>query len=405
MRLIERIKLSLIGVWSNKFRSFLTLLGIIIGVSSVIIMVSLGSGTQQVVGGQFEGLVSRQIYLSSNWNLPYRQMGNLSLEDVDYLKESIIGVENVLPIFRGWYNIEYNGREYSGSVAGVVENTLDITNLKLEYGRMITEEDIKNREPVAIVGQRILEQLTDNNDYASFVGKEIKVDGNKLLVIGVLGIASSTVALPNEVVLLPMTTFRDIWRVQGRYANNFLITYDNLTEENDIISQIEYLMNDKYGTANGECKFLMSGVESEINIINNVIKIFTMVLGGIAAISLLVGGVGVMNIMLVTVKERTKEIGVRKAIGACSGDIQYQFLIESIILAGGGGIIGIIIGVSISTLISLILSQFFTWWQGVTPIWVILLSFAVTTLIGVVFGFYPAYKASKLDPIEALRYE
>lgn len=405
MTFIDRIKLSLNGVWSNKFRSFLTLLGIIIGVSSVIIMVSLGSGTQQVVGGQFENLLSRQVFLSSNWNLPYRQQGNLSLEDVNYLEQSIIGVEDVVAIFRSWYRIEYEGRNYDGSVAGVEGNTLDITNLKLEYGRMINQGDIDSHEHVAVIGQRILEQLTDSTDYASFVGKEIKVDGNKLFVVGVLGIASATVALPNDVVLLPLTTYRDLWRIQSRYANNFLITYDSLTDEQDVIRQVEYLMNDKYGTANGECKYMLSGIESEINIINNVITIFTMVLGGIAAISLLVGGVGVMNIMLVSVKERTREIGVRKAIGASSRDIQNQFLIESIILAGGGGIIGIIIGILISSLISFALSQAFTWWQGVIPLWIILLSFGVTAFIGIVFGFYPAFKASKLDPIEALRYE
>jgi putative ABC transport system permease protein len=130
-----------------------------------------------------------------------------------------------------------------------------------------------------------------------------------------------------------------------------------------------------------------------------------MVLGSIAAISLLVGGIGVMNIMLVTVKERTREIGLRKAIGASSLDIQSQFLLEAIILAGGGGLIGILVGVSISSLISLILSMSFEWWQGGTPFWVVFLSFAVTTAIGIIFGFYPAYKASKLDPIEALRDE
>ena len=405
MTYLDRIKLSLTGVGSNKFRSFLTLLGIIIGVSAVIVMVSLGTGTQQVVGGTFEGLVSRQVYLSANWKLPYRQRGNLTLDDEVYLEESIIGVKDVVPFFRGWYNIEYSGKEYRGSVAGVVENTLEVTNLKLEYGRMLTESDINNHEHVAVIGQKILEQLTDDNDYASFVGKEIKIDNNKLLIVGILGISNSTVGLGNSTVLLPMTTFRDIWRWEGRYANNFLISYDDMSSEKDIMTQVEFLLNEKYGTANGECKFAMEGIQGQVDVMNNVIKIFTMVLGGIAAISLLVGGIGVMNIMLVTVKERTREIGLRKAIGASSGDIQNQFLMESIILTAGGGILGILIGVSIAALINLALSSAFDWWQGATPLWVILLSFGVTAVIGIIFGFYPAFKASKLDPIEALRYE
>ncbi len=404
MTYFDRIKLSLTGVGSNKFRSFLTLLGIIIGVSAVIIMVSLGSGTQQVIGGQFEGLVSRQVFLVGNWNLPYSQRGNLSLEDERYLEESIIGVNDVVPFFRGWFKIEYAAKEYNGSVAGVVENSLELTNLKLDYGRMLTQSDIDNHERVAVVGQQILEQLTDNTDYASFVGKEIKIDSNKLMIVGVLGISNSTVGLGNSTVLVPLTSFRDIWRWEGRYANNFLITYDDITSEQDIMTQIEYLMNDKYGTSNGKSKFITQGVQGQVDSMNNVIKIFTMVLGGIASISLLVGGIGVMNIMLVTVKERTKEIGLRKAIGASSGDIQNQFLIEAIILTVGGGILGILIGVGLSALINFGLSQAFQWWKGAIPLWVIMLSFGVTAVIGIIFGFYPAYKASKLDPIEALRY-
>lgn len=405
MRWLERIKISLTGVWSNKFRSFLTLLGIIIGVSSVIIMVSLGSGTQKVVGGQFEELFSRQVYLTSNLQLPYRQRGELSLEDVDYMRESMIGVVDVIPFFRTWRDINHGDREYVTGVAGVTEKALEVTNLKLEYGRMITEEDIRSRELVAVVGQRTLEQLIGSTDYSSFIGKEVKIENHKFLIIGVLGVSASTVSLSNDVVLIPFTTFRDIWRWEGQNPEFFLITYDSMTSEQDIIKQAEYLLNSKYGTVRGKSRFLMSGVESEINLINNIINIMTMVLGSIAAISLLVGGIGVMNIMLVTVKERTREIGLRKAIGASSLDIQSQFLLESIILAGGGGLIGILVGVSISSLISLILSMSFEWWQGGTPFWVVFLSFAVTTAIGIIFGFYPAYKASKLDPIEALRYE
>lgn len=405
MRWLERIKISLTGVWSNKFRSFLTLLGIIIGVSSVIIMVSLGSGTQKVVGGQFEELFSRQVYLTSNLQLPYRQRGELSLEDVDYLRESMIGVVDVIPFFRTWRDINHGDREYVTGVAGVTEKALEVTNLKLEYGRMITEEDIRSRELVAVVGQRTLEQLIGSTDYSSFIGKEVKIENHKFLIIGVLGVSASTVSLSNDVVLIPFTTFRDIWRWEGQNPEFFLITYDSMTSEQDIIKQAEYLLNSKYGIVRGKSRFLMSGVESEINLINNIINIMTMVLGSIAAISLLVGGIGVMNIMLVTVKERTREIGIRKAIGASSQDIQSQFLLEAIILAGGGGLIGILVGVSISSLISLILSMSFEWWQGGTPFWVVFLSFAVTTAIGIIFGFYPAYKASKLDPIEALRYE
>ena len=235
-------------------------------------MVSLGSGTQKVVGGQFEELFSRQVYLTSNLQLPYRQRGELSLEDVDYLRESMIGVVDVIPFFRTWRDINHGDREYVTGVAGVTEKALEVTNLKLEYGRMITEEDIRSRELVAVVGQRTLEQLIGSTDYSSFIGKEVKIENHKFLIIGVLGVSASTVSLSNDVVLIPFTTFHDIWRWEGQNPEFFLITYDSMTSEQDIIKQAEYLLNSKYGTVRGKSRFLMSGVESEINLINNIIN-------------------------------------------------------------------------------------------------------------------------------------
>jgi putative ABC transport system permease protein len=149
----------------------------------------------------------------------------------------------------------------------------------------------------------------------------------------------------------------------------------------------------------------MEGLQGRINLVNQITTVLTYLLGGIATISLLVGGIGVMNIMLVSVKERTREIGLKKAIGATNQEVQHQFLFESIILSVGGGLIGIILGMSLSLTANFGISHFFDWWKGSIPLWVIVLSFGVTVAIGLIFGFYPAYKASQLDPIEALRYE
>src|SRR5690606_27252653 len=157
---------------------------------------------------------------------------------------------------------------------------------------MITEEDIRSRELVAVVGQRTLEQLIGSTDYSSSIGKAVKIENHKFLIIGVLGVSASTVSLSNDVVLIPFTTSRDMWRWEGQNPEFFLITYDSMTSEQDMIKQAEYLLNSKYGTVRGKSRFLMSGVESEINLINNIINIMTMVLGSIAAISLLVGGIG-----------------------------------------------------------------------------------------------------------------
>ena len=405
MKYIDRIRLSLTGVGSNKFRAFLTLLGIIIGVSAVIIMVSLGSGTQAVVGGQFDGLLTSQTIVDTNWNLPYRQRGQLVLEDKTLLEESILGVEKVVPFFEAWLNLRLENSDYQRQVIGVNENALEVTSLELMHGRGIDQLDISNQERVAVIGRRTLENLSDNQDFSSFLGEEISIDGNNFLIIGILDLATSSVGYMDNIVMVPYTSFRNIWRHQGENVNRFFITFDNQSTERDIIAQTEFLLNHKYGTtASGESRFLIHSLQGQVDIMNNIVQVFTLVLGGIAAISLMVGGIGVMNIMLVTVKERTKEIGVRKAIGASTADIQKQFLLESIILTLLGGLVGIIIGVSFSFLVNFGLSYAFEWWQGAIPAWVVLLSFGVTVFIGIVFGFYPAYKASKLDPIDALRY-
>jgi len=404
MSFLERLKLSLMGVSSNKFRSFLTLLGIIIGVGAVILMVSLGSGTQEVISGQFKSIITQQIYLAPNYNLPYAQRGKLTLDDEVFLEEAVMGVKDVVPFYRGYYSIEYNGKESQNSVAGIRDKALEVTNLTLKYGRFISEEDVKNREKVAVVGENIIDRLTDK-DPLSMLGEEITVDNHKLLIVGILGISNSTVALPNDVVIVPLTTYKDLWKMQARELNNFLITYEDNVNERDIIAQVKYLLDNKYGRARGESRFYIEGLQGQVDVMNRVIQVFTYVLGGIAAISLFVGGIGVMNIMLVSVKERTKEIGIRMAIGANRKDIQAQFLLEAILLTAGGGLLGIISGGGFSLILNLFLERLYEWWQGTIPLWIVLLSFGVTTTIGIVFGFYPAYKASKLDPIEALRYE
>lgn len=405
MKNIDRIKLALQGVGSNKFRSFLTLLGIIIGVSAVILMVSLGSGTQQVISGQFSGLYARQIYLAPDWNLPYTQRGRLYLEDEKYLEGAAVGIEDAVPFYQGRFSVKLDGREEDNTIVGVTPGALELANLHLKYGRSITEADLKKRERAAIVGERFLERLTNRNDYSSLIGDEIEISGEKFIVIGIIAESDSAVTISDRSILVPQTTYRMLWRRNVEQVSHYIITYNKETEEKDIISQVQFLLGKKYGQANGKSRFAIQGLQGQKDMMDNIIRALTYVLGGIAAISLLVGGIGVMNIMLVTVKERTREIGLRLAIGADSREIQIQFLLEGIILTVGGGLLGVITGSLLSVLVSMGLKQAFDWWQGGIPLWIIFLSFAVTVFIGLTFGFYPAYKASKLDPIEALSYE
>ncbi|MEJ6952253.1 ABC transporter permease [Natronospora cellulosivora (SeqCode)] len=406
MKYIDRIKLSFTGVSSNKFRSFLTLLGIIIGVSVVIILVSLGSGTQAVVGEQYESLSTNFVMVQTEWRLPERQRGTLSLDDKIYLEESILGVDIVLPMFMLNTNVRIDNNERRNRIIGSDENFLDVNGLHIEYGRNLTGSDISNQENVVVIGRRVIDNLVDTNDHSSFLGEEILLDGQKFIIVGIVGVAADTTFISDEIVLTPHSTYANTWRYWSENVDAFYLTYDQqITSEEDIVAQARFLLDDKYGTTRSdESRFFIMGTEEDRELVTNIIDVFTHVLAGIAAISLLVGGIGVMNIMLVTVKERTKEIGVRKAIGASTAEVQKQFLLESIILSISGGMLGIIIGALISTIINFGLSFAFPWWQGSIPAWVILLSFGVTVFIGVVFGFYPAYKASKLDPIDALRY-
>ncbi len=403
MKFIDTVRLAIAGVTNNKFRSFLTLLGIIIGVGAVILMVSLGSGTQKVVAGQFEDMDIRLISLGANYQLPYQKRGKLSLEDELYLERSAIGVKEAIPYYSFYSKVKYGRKEIDNHIVGATLEALDISNLKLKYGRFLNEDDIKGRNRVVILGEPALRSLVNLADYSSMLGKYIYIDSNKLLIVGILDEGEGSIGMSSNSIIVPSTTANDLWRHRTKYVSHYLITYDQASTEKDIREQISYLMDQKYGkTSGGKSKYTIAGLAGQINIINKVLKVFTYLLGGIATISLLVGGIGVMNIMLVTVKERTKEIGLRLAIGATRKDIQNQFLIETVMLSISGGILGILTGLVLSGVANFAFHHFFDFWQGGTPFWVVV-SFVVTVLIGIIFGFYPAYKASKLDHIDALR--
>ncbi|MFW5982091.1 MAG: ABC transporter permease, partial [Halanaerobiaceae bacterium] len=329
MKYFDRIRLSLTGVTSNKFRSFLTLLGIIIGVSAVIIMVSLGSGTQSVVGGQFEGITTRLVMIYPNFSLSERQQGKLSFDDRNYFKSSIIGVDKVVASYEGNFNLSLDNKEHNAWLAGTDENILDISGLEIEYGRGLYESDIVKQERVAVISQNTLDNLYDGDDHSSLIGEKISIDGESFIIVGIMGVSVNNILMLD--VIIPQTTYSNLWRWRAEAVDYMYITYDESTRERDIRAQLEFLLNEKYGaTVRGESRFRIQGLEENIDLLNNVLQVFTYVLAGIAAISLLVGGIGVMNIMLVTVKERTREIGIRKAIGASTAEVQKQFLLESI---------------------------------------------------------------------------
>lgn len=403
----ETLKMALAGVSSNKFRTFLTLSGIIIGVASVILMVSLGSSTEQVVSGQFNSLnISRIIYLTSNYDVNFSQRLRLKFADGEYLQDATMGIEDVVPFVNSYSTIKLGDKQIQKTVSGVVPKSKVLTNAVLKYGRYIEESDNLNKEKVAVINEEILEELVNLSDYSTMIGKSIEIDREKYTIVGILAKSDKLIFIGNDTVVIPVTAKDHQSKRWGEEVSYYLLSYDKYTDEQDAMEQIKDLLNARYGkTSTGDLRYRLEGFQNQINTLSTVIKVFTYVLGGIAAISLLVGGIGVMNIMLVTVKERTREIGIRLAIGATRREVQNQFLTETILISVGGGIFGIIIGSGFSSLVTIILKNFFEWWQGNLPLWILIMSFGFTVTIGVVFGFYPAYKASRLDPIEALRHE
>ena len=406
MSLIEIIKEALAGMATNKFRTFLTLLGIIIGVAAVILMVSLGTGSQRVVSGQFESLNKNLMYVTGNYNLPYNKRVRFKFEDVRYIKESTVGVDLVTPLSYFTWNVKYGDNTKRGNIRGVSPELFPLSNVTMRYGRFLNQEDYNNRERVVVIGEEFLDDFLTISDYSTLVGKYLSINKKKFLIIGIMKKSNQTVGFSTRSLVVPITTGTTMWQRDKKEVAHLLINYNNSSSEKDIMSQVEFLLDKKYGrTGDGKKRYRIEGLQGQIGMITTVLKVFTYILGGIAAISLLVGGIGVMNIMLVTVKERTREIGIRMAIGATRKDVQNQFLLEAIITSIIGGTLGILIGVGLSAVTNLIINNFFQGWQGATPLWVIMLSFGFTAFIGIVFGFYPAFKASQLDPIDALRYE
>lgn len=397
---VEEIsKLALRSLVRNKTRSVLTMLGIIIGVSAVILLVSIGQGLQDFITNQFESLGSNVVAV-----LPGKLEGGgfssggpnfagtkLTTKDVADISKLGGAVESAGAAIQYPTSISNLGLSKYGTVLGIDQNYVKIRNLSVDSGRLINDADVRVSRNVAVVGTSISEKLFGSDNA---IGKKVTIGGQKFEVVGMLHqIGSGGFGVDtNSYVLIPITSAQKVFGIKGVQA----IAAKAVDKENIplAISQIKKLLGKRMKS--DEFSVVDSG--SIVQTINQVLGVLTLALGGIAAISLVVGGVGIMNIMLVSVTERTREIGLRKAVGAKPSDILYQFLIEAVVLSLGGGIIGVAIG----TLGAWAISHFI---ETTVTFWSVALSFGVSALVGVVFGVTPAARASKLNPIEALKYE
>ena len=401
----ESIKMAIDGMVSNKLRTLLTLLGIIIGVGAVIAMVSLGFGVKEQIKENISRLGSNLLIVQSGGRTATGariQAGSgarLTYDDAKAIEKNIDGIKYVAPIVSRGYQLVVGNQNWTTNVQGSTPNIIDIRDYTVEEGRNMSDHDMAGKDRVCVIGKTIVDNLFPEGDP---VGKTIRINLAPFKVIGVLGAKgqSSGGQDQDDVVFVPLTTAQN--RMMGiTYVNNITIQAENENVIDNVQAEVENLLRTRHRIKNSDDDdFTVRNLAALMDTMMCTANTITMLLGCIAAISLLVGGIGIMNIMLVSVTERTREIGIRKALGATYNNILLQFLIESAVIGIIGGFLGVVLGIGASYAISA-----FAEWKTVISVPIIIIAVVFSVGIGVFFGIYPARKAALLDPIEALRYE
>ena len=389
MKFTQGIKMALSSVVANKMRSFLTMLGIIIGILSVIILIGMGQGTKQQVANQIQGLGTNLITVSITGSRDIT-VSNADIASLDTKP----GIEAIAPIIDGNVTAEAGDKNTTTTVESTTPNYEQIKQVGAQSGRFINQNDIDNRYRVAVVGVDVIDAIFPNRNV---VGKTMLINGNLFTIIGILQQTGSTSAGSNDnKIIIPISTAERL--LKNKSIRTFYVEATSPNTVNDAMANLQVFMLRK--SDNNSSVFSVFNQSDLLSTATASSNSMTLMLGGIAGISLLVGGIGIMNIMLVSVMERTREIGLRKSIGAKRGDILLQFLIESLVISGVGGIIGVIGGFIGADL----LGKFANISVLISPM-VVFLAFGFSAGVGIIFGLYPANKASKLRPIDALRYE
>jgi putative ABC transport system permease protein len=412
MLLTQNFKIALRALTANKMRSILTMLGIIIGVGAVVALLAIGSGATASITGQIEGIGSNLVSI-----MPGRvQMGMgsggmgtastsyLYYSDYEAVDRQISGVDSIAPAYQSSYTVKYNSESFRVSVTGVTADYFPVRAYEVENGRAINASDGNTQARVAVLGAQTAEDLFGN---LSPLGKVIKINGVRFEVVGVLKSKGGSIQNSDDVVLVPLETgYEKLFGASAAQDGKKLLTAISMSASSSdgvdsVMAQAERILRREHridATEDPDFSVMsQSDFLSTLGSITTTLKIF---LGAIAGISLLVGGIGIMNIMLVSVTERTKEIGLRKAVGARKDQILLQFLVETVTLSVLGGILGIAFGIGIAMLVTVLnlISAEITMSS-------ILLAFFFAVVVGIFFGIYPAYRAASLHPIEALRYE
>jgi len=402
MLFFRAVKIAFRGIGANKMRSFLTMLGIIIGVGAIISMISIGEGAKKQVSMSIQRFGTNLLRVSPGsarvGHVSSGTVTSLTMEDAEAIRRGVEGINLVGSSVQNMGQVKYVNKNTATSINGTTPEFSELNNFPVETGRFIDGRDMKLIRKVAVLGTTVKEELFGGG---IALGKHIKLKGANFEVVGVLKSKGSTSWRdPDNQVIIPLSTSQKRLFSQ-RYVENIYVQVESIDRIEDVKQSVEKLLRARHRIQPGaDADFSIRDYTEFIATLKETGETFTVLLGGVAAVSLLVGGIGVMNIMLVSVTERTREIGVRMAVGARRRDIMLQFLIEALVITLTGGITGIILGASMAYGIS----RFGDWETVITP-FSIVLAFFFSIFVGMVFGLYPARKASLLDPIVALRYE
>ena len=412
MNILNFFKIALKAISSNKMRSFLTMLGIIIGVSSVIIMLAIGTGAKKTI---LQNLVNEDPAAISVRPGPDFTQGDviwteemaqsLTKSDFECLVAQNKYLKELSPVVDAYGDYVNGNNNHSGRLVGVYDNYLPLEGYAIDKGIMFTEADVKSSAKVCVIGKTVKDKLFENDKNP--LGAVIRINGIPVTVIGILEEKGFMMFFDqDDLVLMPCTTVMKRM-VSQNYYNGIKAAATSEKMVDLAIEDITEILRTNHKLKEGDINdFRISSAKEQSTDIDSTMGILTLLLSSIAGISLLVGGIGIMNIMYVSVTERTREIGLRMSVGARTIDIMSQFLIEAVLISITGGIIGVVIGAGISYVARFILKYAtdFDILISIEP-WTVLLSFAICTVTGIFFGWYPAKKAANLDPIDALRYE
>jgi len=412
MTLNYLLKTALVGLKTNKSRAILTILGITIGITAIITVMSLGKGAQNLILGQVQSIGAKVLTIapgrhpSGPSDFASTFTDSLKARDLDALqrKENVPHLARIMPILFGSDSVTYENNIHRPSIFGVTSMFADIYDIYPREGRIFSDEEVKGFADAAIIGSKVKEELFGENQA---LGQKIKIKGKSFKIIGLLPKKGSASFINfDDAAIIPYTTAQQyIFGI--KYFHRLVVEADKETNVDQTVSDIEATLRASHGiTDPDKDDFFVETQADAMEMVGTITNVLTLFLAAIAAISLLVGGVGIMNIMLVSVTERTREIGLRKAIGATDANILTQFLLESVILTCLGGVLGVTFGAGISLLASIILTKALNQTWGFTvPLTAVLLGLGVSAFIGLAFGLYPARQAAKKSPIEALRYE